>query len=95
MVTSDTPTITPKPTKKLPSKFISAISNCIVILVSGDCSKLCACAPAIVVGTVADPLWIWYVSNYLRSPHPPPHPTPYVVFFCVWCSLGGLHPHRH
>ena len=35
MASSDTPTITPLPNKKFPSKFISAISNCIVILV-GD-----------------------------------------------------------
>jgi len=33
MVTSDKPTINPMP-KRLPSKFISAISNCIVILVA-------------------------------------------------------------
>ncbi len=35
MASSDTPTITPLPNKKFPSKFISAISNCIVILVRG------------------------------------------------------------
>ena len=34
MAESEAPTITPKPSKAFPSKFISAISNCIVILVA-------------------------------------------------------------